>query len=280
MKSDNVKNGDVTIIAPSKGWHLIDFKELFRYRELLYFLTWRDIKVRYKQTLLGAAWAILKPFLSMIVFTVFFGKMAKVPSEGIPYPIFSYAGLVLWTYFSGSVSMASNSLVGQSRIITKVYFPRLSIPLASTLSGLVDYLISIIILVVMMFFYRMSPGINLIFVPFLVFFAFLSASGIGFWLSAINVKYRDVRYAVPFLIQMLLFATPVIYSPTILPEKYRWLLSLNPISGIIEAHRSCILGHQPINWLHLGISIGMTLFFFVLGAFYFKRMEKYFADII
>lgn len=268
------------IIKPSSGWLPLDLKALWEYRELLYFLTWRDVKVRYKQTLIGAGWAILRPFLSMIVFTIFFGRMAKVPSEGVPYPIFSYSALLLWTYFSGSVTMSSNSLVGQANIITKVYFPRLIMPLASTLAGLLDYLIALSILIIMMFYYHTPVSPSLLLLPFLVLCAFFAATGVGLWLSAINVKYRDVRYAVPFLIQIWLFATPVIYPTSMLPEKFRWVLSLNPMTGLIEAHRACILGHQSINWQSLVISLAMTLLIFITGAFYFRRMERTFADII
>lgn len=268
------------IIKPSKGLPNLDLKSLWYYRELLYFLTWRDIKVRYKQTIIGAGWAILQPFLTMIVFTIFFGKMAKVPSEGVPYPIFSYTGLLLWTYFSSSVSNSSNSLVSSANLITKVYFPRLIIPLSSSLAGIIDYFFALSILVIMMIFYHISISPFLLILPLLLFCAFIAATGFGLWLSALNVKYRDVRYAIPFFIQLLLFATPVIYPTTILPEKIRWLLSLNPISGVIEAHRACILNHQPINWTSFGISAGVAILIFVAGIFYFRRMERFYADII
>ena len=268
----------VTVIKSSKGWVSLNLKAIWEFRELLYFLTWRDIKVRYKQTLIGAGWAILKPLLTMIVFTIFFGKMAKIPSEGIPYPIFSYSGLLLWTYFSTSVTMSSNSLVGSRNLITKIYFPRLFMPLAPTLAGLLDYAIAMSILILMMLFYHITPGPSLLLLPFLLLCGFLSATGVGMWLSAINVKYRDVRYAVPFLVQIWLFATPVIYPTSMLPEKFRWILSLNPMAGIIEAHRACILNHQSINWNSLVISLAMTLLIFITGVFYFRRMERTFAD--
>jgi len=273
-------SNNVIVIKPSRGWSAINFKDLWSFRELLYFLTWRDIKVRYKQTLIGAGWAILQPFFAMIVFTIFFGKMAKVPSEGIPYPIFSYAGLLLWTYFSTAVTHSGNSLVGNERLVTKVYFPRLIIPLSSSIAGILDYFIALSILILMIFYYNITVSPFLLMLPFLLFFAFIAATGLGLWLSAINVKYRDVRYAIPFFIQLLLFATPVIYPTSILPEKFRWLLSLNPISGIIDAHRTCILAHHPINWQSLGISVAMTLLIFITGAFYFRRVERFFADII
>jgi len=279
-KTELLNSNNVLVIRPHSRWSPINFRELFRYRELLYFLTWRDIKVRYKQTLLGAAWAILQPFFMMIVFTLFFGRMAKVPSEGIPYPIFSYSGLLLWTYFSVAVSMSANSMVVQTNLISKIYFPRLFIPTASTIAGLLDYLIAMSILVLMMILYHFTPGPVMALLPFLVLCAFMAATGVGLWLSAINVKYRDIRYVIPFLIQLWLFATPVIYPTTMLPEKYRWLMSLNPMGGVIDAHRACILGHKPIDWVSLGISVGMILLIFVTGVFYFKRMEHTFADII
>lgn len=270
----------LTVIKPSHGWVAINLKALWEYRELLYFFTWRDIKVRYKQTLIGAGWAILQPFFAMVVFTIFFGKMAKVPSEGVPYPIFSYSGLLIWTYFAAAVSRASNSLVGGANLITKIYFPRLLMPLASTLAGVLDYFVAVSILVLMMIFYHVAPSYAMFLLPFFILFAFLAATGVGMWLSAINVKYRDVRYVVPFLIQIWLFATPVIYPTSMLPERFRWILSLNPVGGVIEAHRACILGHQPINWGSLAISFGMTLLILTTGAFYFRRTERSFADII
>lgn len=268
------------IIKPTKGWASLNLKDLWRYRELLYFLTWRDIKVRYKQTAIGAGWAILQPFLTMIVFTIFFGKVAKIPSEGIPYPIFSYSGLLLWTYFSSSVSNSGNSLVSNTNLITKVYFPRTVIPLSSSLAGMVDYFIAATILILMMFFYGFIPKLSILLLPFLLLLAFISATGFGLWLSALNVKYRDVRYVIPFFIQLLLFTTPVIYPISIIPEKFRWLLFLNPISGIIDAHRVFILGHKPLDLISLGISMTVGLLIFISGIFFFRRTERFFADVI
>ena len=242
------------IIKPSRGWIPINWRDLYEYRELLYFLTWRDIKVKYKQTLLGASWAILRPFFMMVVFTLFFGRLAKLPSEGIPHPIFYYSGLLLWTYFAEAVTMASNSMIVGTNLITKIYFPRLLMPASSTLAGLLDYFIAMSIMVLMMIWYQFTPTAAIVLLPFLVFCGFLAATGVGLWLSAMNVRYRDIRYVVPFFIQLWLFATPVIYPTTLLPEKFRWLLALNPMSGVIEAHRACILGHKPIDWLPLGIS--------------------------
>lgn len=267
-------------IKPSKGWVFIDLKELWQYHELLYFLTWRDVKVRYKQTAIGAGWAVLQPFMTMIVFTIFFGKMAKIPSEGIPYPLFSYSGLLLWTYFSSSVSNSGNSLVGSANLITKVYFPRLIIPLSSALAGIVDYSIALCILVLMMFFYGFYPNSSIVFLPLTLILAFISATGLGLWFSALNVKYRDIRYVIPFFIQLMLFATPVIYPTAIVPERFRWLLSLNPISGVIDAHRACILGYKPIDWTLLCVSAAMGLLILVSGLIFFRRSERFFADII
>jgi lipopolysaccharide transport system permease protein len=271
---------DITIIKPSKGWSALNFRELFRYRELLYFLAWRDIKIRYKQTILGASWAVLQPFFTMIVFTIFFGKMAKIPSEGVPYPIFSYAGLLPWTYFANAVSLSGNSLVGSSNLITKVYFPRLYVPMGATLAGLVDYVIAITVLVAMMIWYRFVPRIEMLLLPMIMLLCLLASTGVGMWLSAMNVKYRDIKYTIPFLIQLWLFATPVIYPTSMLSEKYRWIMALNPMAGIIEAHRAMILGNKPIDWSALAISSSIIILIFVIGAFYFKRMERSFADVI
>ena len=270
----------ITVIEPHKGWLAgFNFKELFCYRELLYFLVWRDIKVRYKQTVLGAAWAILQPFFTMVVFTIFFGKMAKMPSDGIPYPIFSYAALLPWTYFANSISQSGNSLVNSSHLITKVYFPRLCIPLGATLAGLVDFFIAMIVLAGMMVWYRFIPGFGLLLFPFLLFLTFVLATSIGLWLSALNVKYRDIRYVIPFMVQLWLFITPVIY-PTSIAKNYAWILYFNPMAGIIESFRASILGHKGIPWVQLGFSGILTILLFVAGTIYFKRMERGFADVV
>lgn len=271
----------ITIIEPKAGWlPQINIKELIDYRELLYFLVWRDIKVRYKQTFLGATWAILQPFFTMVVFTIFFGKMAKIPSDGIPYPIFSYAALLPWTYFANSITGAGNSIVNNSNLITKVYFPRLCIPMGATLAGLVDFFIAMSVLAGMMLWYRFIPGLKIILLlPPLIFLTFLFATGIGLFLSALNVKYRDVRYIIPFMVQLWLFVTPVIY-PTSIAKNYSWVLSFNPMAGIIEGFRACILGHKPIPWSHLGISLLLTILVLIAGIIYFNNMEKDFADVI
>lgn len=267
------------IIKPGKGWLFIDLKELWFFRELLFLFVWRDIKVRYKQTIIGAAWALLQPFLTMVVFTIFFGRIAGIGSEGIPYPLFSYSGVLLWIFFSTAVSNSGNSLIGNSHIITKTYFPRVYIPISSSLAGIVDYIIAFGLLILMMIYYGFSPNYNIIFLPIVVFLAFLCASAFGLWLSALNVKYRDIRYIMPFFIQLMLFATPVIYPPSIFP-RYRWLLELNPMTGIINAHRACLLGYKPIDWTGLSIAAIITLVIFFSGLYYFRKTENFFADII
>ncbi|MBN1755104.1 ABC transporter permease [bacterium] len=270
---------ELTKIKPQKGLIGVNLKELYRYRELLFTLTMRDIKVRYKQTVIGGIWAVLQPFLTMVVFTLFFGKVVKIPSEGIPYALFSYSGLLLWTYFANSVTKASNSLISNTNLISKIYFPRLLIPLSSTMVGLLDYLIAFILVFGMMIYYRFLPPLTILLVPVILFFTWMFAAGLSFWLSAINVKYRDVRYVVPFFVQLLLFMTPVIY-PVSIAGKYRWLLMLNPMTGFIEAHRAMLIGHQPINYGMVGISISITVALFIGGLVYFRSVERYFADII
>lgn len=270
----------ITIIEPKRGWIPIDFKEIWAYRELLYFLVKRDIKVRYKQTVLGGLWAIIQPFFSMVVFTLFFGKLAKVPSDGIPYPIFVYAGLLPWTYFANALSASGNSLVGSANLITKVYFPRLIIPASASLAGLVDFFIAMSILLVMMVYYQFVPGFGVVLFPFLVGLTFMCSVGVGLWLSALNVQYRDIRYTIPFLIQIWMFVSPVIYPVSMVPEGYRWLLSINPMGGVIKAFRASLLGHQSIDWALLGISTAIILVLFASGLSYFRRMEKTFADVV
>jgi len=270
----------LSIIEPKKGWTPIDLKEIWKYRELLYFLTKRDIKVRYKQTVLGGLWAIIQPVFSMVVFTLFFGKLAKIPSDGIPYPIFVYAGLVPWTYFANALSASGNSLVGSQNLITKVYFPRLIIPASASLAGLLDFSIAMVVLGVLMLYYQFLPGLGIFLFPILVCLTFLCAVGVGLWLSALNVEYRDIRYAIPFLIQLWMFVSPVIYPVSMVSEKFRWLLALNPMGGIINAYRASLLGHQPVNWFLLGISATIVLFLFFSGMYYFRKMEETFADVV
>jgi lipopolysaccharide transport system permease protein len=270
----------LSIIEPKKGWIPIDLKEIWKYRELLYFLTKRDIKVRYKQTVLGGLWAIIQPVFTMIVFTLFFGKLAKVPSDGIPYPIFVYAGLLPWTYFANALAASGNSLVGSQNLITKVYFPRLIIPASASLAGLLDFFIALIVLVVLMIYYQFLPGIGFLLFPLLVGLTFMCSVGVGLWLSALNVEYRDIRYAIPFLIQIWMFVSPVIYPVSMVQEKYHWLLAINPMGGVINAYRASILGHKPIDWTLLGISTVIIILLFLSGMYYFRRMEKTFADVV
>jgi len=269
----------VVVIEPKKGWISIDLRDLWQYRDLLYILTSRDVKVRYKQTLLGAAWAVIQPLFTMLIFTLFFGRLAGMPSDGIPYPLFAYAGLLPWTFFSNAVTNSGNSLVGNSNLITKVYFPRMIIPMASVGSGLVDFVIAFGLLVAMMFYYGVSFSINILMLPVLVILTSLLSVGIGMWMSALNVKYRDIRYALPFLIQLGMFATPIIYPSSLVPEKWRWLIALNPLTGQIEAYRSAFFG-KPFDWFAIGISTIITFVVLFYAAYAFKRMEKSFADII
>ena len=267
-------------IEPSKGWVSLQLPELWKYRELLYFLILRDIKVRYKQTVLGAAWAIIQPFFTMLVFSLFFGRLAKVPSDGIPYPIFSYAALVPWTFFVNGLSQSSNSLVGSANLITKVYFPRLTIPIATVLSGVVDLGLSFVLLLGFMAYYHIGPTLNALWLPALLLLALVSALGVGLWLSALNVQYRDVRYMVPFLTQFWMFATPIAYPSSLLGEPWRTLYGLNPMVGVVEGFRWALLransGPGPI----VAVSSVAALAILAAGAFYFRRMEKTFADVV
>jgi lipopolysaccharide transport system permease protein len=269
----------VVVIEPRKSWVALNLRDLWNYRDLLYILTVRDIKVRYKQTILGAAWAIIQPLFTMLIFTLFFGRLAGMPSDGIPYPLFAYAGLLPWTFFSNAVTNSGNSLVGNSNLITKVYFPRMIIPAASVASGLLDFLIAFGLLVVLMFYYGVGFSINILMLPVLVFLTALLATGVGMLTSALNVKYRDIRYALPFLIQLGMFASPIIYPASLVPEKYRWLLWLNPFAGQIEAYRSAFFG-KPFDWFALSISAILTFAILLYAAFTFRRMEKSFADVI
>jgi len=268
------------IIKPSRGWFTLRLNDLWQYRELLYFLTWRDIKVRYKQTVLGAAWAIIQPFFTMVVFTLFFGKLAKIPSEGVPYPIFSYAGLLPWTFFAQAMNQSSDSLVGNANLITKVYFPRLVIPLSAGLAPLVDFCIAFIVLIAMMFYYQIFPTGTLIWLPVFLLLAFATSLGVGLWLSALNVQYRDVRYTIPFLTQLWLFATPVIYPSSAVHGPWRILLGLNPMTGVVEGFRWALLGIGEAPGGMIYTSMGVALLLVLTGVIYFNRMEKTFADVV
>jgi lipopolysaccharide transport system permease protein len=266
-------------IRPSRRWVALDLKELWAYRELLYFLTWRDVKVRYKQAVLGIAWAVIQPLATMVIFTVFFGKLAKMPSDGIPYPIFSYAALLPWMFFLNAVTNSSNSLIGSANLITKVYFPRLIIPGAAVVAALVDLGIASGVFVGLFGYYRYSLTWNVLLFPVLVVLTVLLALGVGLWTSALNVKYRDVRYALPFVLQLWMFATPVIYPSSLMPERWRWVLAVNPLTGIIEGFRASLLG-RPVMWGALGYSAVITVLVLVYAAFYFRRTERQFADIV
>jgi len=268
------------IIKPKYGFFNINWQELKEYKELLYFLALREIKIRYKQTVMGAGWAVLQPFFTMIVFTLIFGGLAQMPSDGIPYPIFSYSGLLLWIYFSNALTQSSNSLVNNAPLLSKVYLPRLFIPTAPCIAGIVDYMIAISILVLMMIYYVFIPNIAILLLPAVVFLTFLLACGLGYWLSSICVKYRDVKFVMPFFIQLLMFVSPVIYPADIVGGNLRWLLDLNPMTGFINAHRACLLGHMPIDWYGLGISTIITFVLFITGVLYLKNTEKYFADLV
>jgi lipopolysaccharide transport system permease protein len=269
-----------TEIQPSNGWKAIDLKELWAYRELLYFLIWRDLKARYKQTVFGAAWAIVQPLFAMIIFTLFFGRVVKVSSNGIPYSIFAYAGLLPWTYFTNAVSQGSNSLIGSSHLITKVYFPRLIIPGAAVIGGLVDSGIAFAVLLPLMFYHRLFPPI-IGFFTVLLFYLLTTglALGVSLWLTALNVRYRDIRNAVPVLLQLWMFATPVVYPLDLVPARYRWVVALNPMAGIVEAFRS-VLVSRPIDLQALFPSVLFTAMLIVTGLFYFRRVERTFADLV
>jgi len=268
------------IIRPSRGWGFPDLREIWEYRELLYFFAWRSIKVRYKQTVIGALWALIQPFFTMVVFTVIFGILARMPSEGVPYPIFTYTALVPWTYFANSITQASRSIVDNRGIITKVYLPRLIIPAASVLSELLDFTVAFLLLMGMMMFYSIMPTSAILLVPLLILLSMATALGVALWMSALNAIYRDVQYAVPFLVQIWLFATPVAYSSRLLPEAWRPMYGINPMVGVIEGFRWALLGSggglEPI----FTVSIPITLLLLVTGLLYFRHMEKTFADLV
>jgi lipopolysaccharide transport system permease protein len=279
MESIHLPAEPLVVIQPSNRWSILSFKDIWAYRELLFFLTWRDVKVRYKQTALGAAWAILQPLFMMIIFTIFFGRLAGVASAGIPYPLFALAGLVPWTFFSNAITASGNSLVGSANLITKVYFPRLIVPAAAMLAGLVDFLLAFLLLVILMIYYRVTPTVQLLFLPVLILLTALFSLGVGTWMSALNVKYRDVRFALPFLIQLWLFVSSVILPSSSIPQKWRWLIMLNPMSGIIEGYRAALFG-LPFDWPALGIASALTIVVLLYAIYAFGRVERSFADII
>jgi lipopolysaccharide transport system permease protein len=279
MQTFHLPNEPLVVIQPSRKWNLLNLKDIWAYRELLFFLTWRDVKVRYKQTALGAAWAILQPLFMMLIFTIFFGRLAGVGSSGIPYPLFALAGLVPWTFFANAITASGNSLVGSAHLITKVYFPRLIVPAAAMLAGLVDFLLAFVLLCLLMIYYRVTLTVQILFLPVLVLLTALFSLAVGTWMSALNVKYRDVRFALPFLIQLWLFVSSVILPSSAVPPKWRWLLMLNPMSGIIEGYRSALFG-LPFDWPALSVAAVLTLLTLLYAIYAFARVERSFADII
>jgi lipopolysaccharide transport system permease protein len=270
----------LTIIKPSSGWSALNLRDLWLYRELILFMTWRDLKVRYKQTLLGASWAILQPFLTMVVFSIFFGNLANVPSDGVPYPIFSYTALIPWTLFSKALQDASRSLVASSHMITKIYFPRMILPLASVLAGVVDFFIAFIVLIGMMIIYGIVPTSNIWTLPLFLLLALVTAIGVGFWLSALNVLYRDINYVLPFLTQFWMFLTPIAYPSSMVPQQYQALYALNPMAGVVEGFRWALLGTGQAPGVMTLVSTLVSLALLISGMFYFKRMERLFADMV
>jgi lipopolysaccharide transport system permease protein len=282
--SDELKlaraSGKTTVFEAKSGWRFIDFHELWEYRDLFYFLIWRNIKVRYAQSVLGVGWAIIQPVFSMIVFTIVFGKLAKIGSEGVPYAIFSYAALVPWTYFSNALTQSGASLVGASGMISKVYFPRLIIPMSPVLDTLVDFGISLILLVGLMIWFKIAPTIWVLTLPLLILLMMLTASGLGMWLTALAVQYRDVNYGMKFAIQLLMYASPVVYPASLVPGQYRLLFGINPMAGVIEGFRAALIGTRPMPWDLIAVGSVTALVVAVSGAFYFRHTERIFADVV
>lgn len=276
----NESSEHVTTILPASKWPNINLRELWNYRELLFILAWRDVSVRYKQSAVGIGWAVIQPLTMMLIFTIVFGGFAKLPSEGVPYPIFTFCALLPWNYFASSLTGSSSSLVSSSHLVTKVYFPRLLLPLSKVFSGLIDFGIGFIILLAMMLWYGIVPTIGILFLPLFLIVAMLASLGVGLWLTAINVKYRDVAFVVPFMVQIWMYISPVAYSTTIVPERYIWIYGLNPMVGVIEGFRWAMLGKESPNIELMLISLCWIIVILVGGLFYFKKMEKVFADII
>jgi lipopolysaccharide transport system permease protein len=275
-----LENVPEVVLEPARGWFSLRLKELWTYRELLYFFIWREIKVRYKQTVLGASWALLQPVLTMVIFSIIFGRLAKLDSEGIPYPVFTYAALLPWQLFSRALSDASASLVSAQSMITKVYFPRLFLPAAAVLSGLVDFAIAFIVMLGLMLFYGITPTLAVLTLPLFLLLAVITAMAVGMWLSALNVKYRDVKYVTPFLVQLWLFGTPIAYSAKLIPEQFRIIYGLNPMAGVVNGFRWALLGEEASLDPLLFPSIIMVLIIFVSGLIYFQRTEQTFADVV
>jgi lipopolysaccharide transport system permease protein len=275
-----LEKGPVLRITPPARWWVLPFGELWNYRELLYFFVWRDIKIRYKQTLIGAAWAVLQPLLAMAVFTLFFGRLAHMSSEGLPYQVFSYCGLLPWMYFAAALQNSTNSIVDNQRLVTKVYFPRLALPIASVFASLVDLAISFVMFGVLMIYYRVQPGWTIVWFPAFLALAVLTAMGVGLWLSALNAIYRDVRYVLPFLVQFWLFASPVVYSSSIVPAKWRWLYGLNPMAGVIEGFRWSLTGHGDPPGRMVFVSAAAVIAILLGGIAYFQKMDATIADVV
>ncbi|MGD0774086.1 MAG: ABC transporter permease [Candidatus Solibacter sp.] len=270
----------VTRIEASNGWISLQLSELWHYRELLYFLVWRDIKVRYKQTVLGAGWAIVQPLLTMVVFSLFFGRLAKVPSDGIPYPVFSFTALVPWTYFAFGLNQSAESLVGSANLLRKIYFPRLLIPISAVVAGIVDFTLAFGMLLIMMLHYGIVPGTHTFWLPLFLLLAVTTSLGAGLWLSALNVMFRDVRYTMPFLTQLWMFATPIAYPSSLLPEPWRTIYGLNPMAGVVEGFRWALLRTKTAPGPMLVVSALVSLALLASGAFYFRRTERTFADTV
>jgi lipopolysaccharide transport system permease protein len=269
-----------TVVRPSRGWVSLKLRELWEYRELLYFFIWRDVKVRYKQTALGLTWVVLQPFFTMLIFSLFFGRLAKVPSDGVPYPIFAFTALLPWTFFAHGVTQSSNSVVSNSNLINKVYFPRMTIPVAAVLSGLADLLPGFVVLLGMMFYYGIFPSAQIVWLPAFVLLALIAAMGVGIGLAAVNVYFRDVRHTVPFLVQSWLFITPIAYPSSLLPERWKTIYALNPMVGVVEGFRWALLDTEPAPGPIVWVSAGAAVVLLVATALYFRRLEKTFADVV
>ena len=266
--------------APTQGWAGPKLRELWEYRELLFFFVWRDIKVRYRQTIMGALWAIIQPFFTMVVFSLFFGRLAKVPSDDLPYPVFSYAALVPWTFFATALNQASNSLVVNANMVKKIYFPRLALPIATVLAGVIDFVLAFVVLLGMMLYYGLVPTGNIIWLPLFLLLALVTSLGVSLWLAALNVQFRDVHYTIPFLTQAWLFVTPIAYPSSLLPEPWRTLYGLNPMAGVVEGFRWALLGSNQMPGAMTLVSAMIAVVLFISGAFYFRRMEQSFADVL
>ena len=279
MSDLNFTEKNITIIKPRSGWQIIDFKELKEYRDLFFFLSWRDVKALYVQTILGFAWAILQPLIQIVIFTVIFGKVAKLSSDGIPYFLFSTVAIIPWTYMSQTMSASSQSLVAGKNMLGKIYFPRLIYPITPVLSKLVDFGCSLLIVMIVMLYYRVTPTLNMLLLPlFIIQMIFIPAS-IGLWLSSLAIRFRDIKLVIPFVLQMLMYTAPIVYSASSIPEKYRLFYSLNPLVGVIQGYRACLLG-TPIEWIYIVPGIFTAIIIFISGAYYFKRMESIVADVI